>query len=91
MQGGQGEVETLAGGSAWESNPPKTLKCPPDGFEVREAHRDLSAPFLRQVKYSLIGGGSTIIYLLFEYPSTHSAGSVQASQGEWWGQWTSPP
>jgi len=32
------------GGSAWESNPPKTLLMPPNGFEVREAHRDLSAP-----------------------------------------------
>ncbi len=32
------------GGSAWESNPPKTLLMPPDGFEVREAHRDSSAP-----------------------------------------------
>jgi len=33
------------GGSAWESNPPKTLLMPPDGFEVREAHRDSSAPY----------------------------------------------
>jgi len=33
-----------SGGSAWESNPPKTLLTPPNGFEVREAHRDLSAP-----------------------------------------------
>ena len=32
------------GGSVWESNPPKTLLMPPNGFEVREAHRDLSAP-----------------------------------------------
>jgi hypothetical protein len=35
-------VET--GGSAWESNPPKTLLTPPNGVEVREAHRDSSAP-----------------------------------------------
>ncbi len=33
-----------SGGSAWESNPPKTLLMPPNGFEVREAHRDPSAP-----------------------------------------------
>ena len=32
------------GGSAWESNPPKALLMPPDGFEVREAHQDSSAP-----------------------------------------------
>jgi hypothetical protein len=32
------------GGSVWESNPPKTSEKPPDGFEVREAHRDSSAP-----------------------------------------------
>jgi len=32
------------GGSAWESNPPKTLLTPPNGVEVREAHRDSSAP-----------------------------------------------
>jgi hypothetical protein len=32
------------GGSAWESNPPKTALLPPNGFEVREAHRDSSAP-----------------------------------------------
>ena len=33
-----------SGGSAWESNPPKALFMPPNGFEVREAHRDSSAP-----------------------------------------------
>jgi len=39
-----------AGGSAWESNPPKTLLMPPDGVEVREAHRDSSAPeFMNRV------------------------------------------
>jgi len=32
------------GGSVWESNPPKTLLVPPNGVEVREAHRDLYAP-----------------------------------------------
>ena len=37
------------GGSAWESNPPKTLLMPPNGFEVREAHRDSSAPGTSQV------------------------------------------
>ena len=34
------------GGSAWESNPPKTILMPPNGFEVREAHRDSTAPSL---------------------------------------------
>ena len=33
-----------SGGSAWESNPPKTLLTPPNGVEVRKAHRDSSAP-----------------------------------------------
>ena len=32
------------GEGAWESNPPKTLFMPPNGVEVREAHRDSSAP-----------------------------------------------
>ena len=32
------------GGSVWESNPPKTLLVPRNGFEVREAHRDSNAP-----------------------------------------------
>jgi hypothetical protein len=32
------------GGSVWESNPPKTLLMPPNGFEVREAHRNSDAP-----------------------------------------------
>ena len=34
------------GGSVWESNPPQTLFTPANGFEVREAHRDLNAPRL---------------------------------------------
>ena len=34
----------LTGGSGWESNPPGTLSMPPNGFEVREAHRDPTAP-----------------------------------------------
>ena len=34
----------IVGGSAWESNPPKALQVPPAGFEVREAHRDPTAP-----------------------------------------------
>jgi len=38
------DVKQTRGGSAWESNPPKTLLMPPNGFEVREAHRDPSAP-----------------------------------------------
>ena len=37
-------VKQKGGGSVWESNPPKTLLTPPDGFEVREAHRDSNAP-----------------------------------------------
>ena len=36
------------GGSAWESNPPRTLLTPPNGVEVREAHRDSSAPLLTE-------------------------------------------
>jgi hypothetical protein len=38
------EKRIESGGSVWGSNPPKTLCMPPDGFEVREAHRDLDAP-----------------------------------------------
>ncbi len=38
-------VKREFGGSVWGSNPPKALLVPPDGFEVREAHRDLSAPW----------------------------------------------
>ena len=30
------------GGSAWESNPPETLLAPLTGFEVQEAHQDLT-------------------------------------------------
>ena len=30
------------GGGAWESNPPGTLFTPPTGFEVQEAHQNLS-------------------------------------------------
>ena len=37
-------VKQKTGGSVWESNPPKTLLMPPNGFEVREAHRDLNTP-----------------------------------------------
>ena len=33
-----------AGGSEWESNPPRTLLMPHNGFEAREAHRDPVAP-----------------------------------------------
>jgi catechol 2,3-dioxygenase-like lactoylglutathione lyase family enzyme len=32
------------GGSAWESNPPRTVLPPYNGFEDREAHRDPSTP-----------------------------------------------
>ena len=38
--------KTIPGGSVWESNPPKACLIPPNGFEVREAHRDSSAPSL---------------------------------------------
>ena len=41
------KVVSNIGGSAWESNPPETLLMPPDEFEVREAHRDLSAPDIK--------------------------------------------
>ena len=37
-------LKQKTGGSVWESNPPKTLLMPPNGVEVREAHRDLYAP-----------------------------------------------
>ena len=48
------KVNQNTGGSAWESNPPKAF-IPPNGFEVREAHRDSSAPSLTvQVKYILL-------------------------------------
>jgi len=40
------KVISKTGGSVWESNPPKTLLMPPDGFEVREAHRGSYAPLL---------------------------------------------
>ena len=36
--------KTIPGGSVWESNPPKACLIPPNGFEVREAHRDSFAP-----------------------------------------------
>ena len=36
--------QVIFGGSVWESNPPTTLHMPHNGFEVREAHRDLNAP-----------------------------------------------
>jgi hypothetical protein len=49
----------LAGGSAWESNPPKTSSMPPNGFEVREAHRDSSAPESRQVYITRTNGVMT--------------------------------
>jgi len=40
------KVKQNGGGSAWESNPPKTFLMPPNGVEVRGAHRDSSAPSL---------------------------------------------
>ena len=46
-------VKQNTGGSVWESNPPKTLLVPPNGFEVREAHRDLYAPTYYNFKYKL--------------------------------------
>lgn len=42
--GGNSEARIEAGGSEWESNPPKTLLMPLNGFEAREAHRDPVAP-----------------------------------------------
>jgi len=42
------------GGGGWESNPPKTLFMPPDGFEVREAHRDSFAPSPQTTQVYLI-------------------------------------
>ncbi len=42
--GGNSEARNEAGGSEWESNPPKTLLMPLNGFEAREAHRDPVAP-----------------------------------------------
>ena len=41
--GGKSEAK-MNGGSEWESNPPKTLFMPLNGFEAREAHRDPVAP-----------------------------------------------
>jgi hypothetical protein len=32
----------INGGGAWESNPPGTLFTPHTGFEVQEAHQNLS-------------------------------------------------
>ena len=37
-------LKQKGGGSVWGSNPPETFLMPPDGFEVREAHRDSNAP-----------------------------------------------
>ena len=42
--GRESEARIKAGGSEWESNPPKTLFMPLNGFEAREAHRDPVAP-----------------------------------------------
>ena len=39
-------VTVFPGGGVWESNPPKTLLTPLNGVEVREAHRDSSAPII---------------------------------------------
>lgn len=36
-------LENKNGGSAWESNPPRTLDAPHTGFEVRGTHQDPSA------------------------------------------------
>ena len=40
------DVNQISGGSAWGSNPPETCLMPPNGFEVRGAHRDSSAPVI---------------------------------------------
>jgi len=47
MDGLLSGVLSKFGGSGWESNPPKTLLMPHDAFEVREAHRDSTAPLPR--------------------------------------------
>ncbi len=41
---GESDARKEAGGSEWESNPPRTLLMPHNGFEAREAHRDPVAP-----------------------------------------------
>ena len=46
-------LKQKVGGSVWESNPPETFLMPPDGFEVREAHRDPNAP---QFEFRLLPG-----------------------------------
>ena len=40
-------IKQNIGGSAWESNPPKTGLLPPNGFEVRGTHRGTFAPVFR--------------------------------------------
>jgi hypothetical protein len=42
--GGNSEARVKGGGSEWESNPPRTLLMPLNGFEARGAHRDPFAP-----------------------------------------------
>ena len=55
------KVISKNGGSVWESNPPKTLLMPPDGFEVREAHRGSYAPLLYILTYNVSG---TVFFFL---------------------------
>lgn len=41
-------------GSRWESNPPKTVLPPRNGFEDRETHRDLATPKrIRATRYAI--------------------------------------
>jgi hypothetical protein len=45
--------EAGAGGSAWESNPPKTLVVPPNGFEAKFIARTLLNDFLKSRRQGL--------------------------------------
>jgi len=39
-----------AGGSGWETNPPRLATRPAAGVEDQEAHRDLTTPALRIIE-----------------------------------------
>ena len=53
------------GGSARESNPPRTAKPPRNGFEDRETHRNPSTPALA---YGKIARGQEHIHLAWRFP-----------------------
>ena len=40
------QLQSVSGGSAWESNPPEKVSAPHIGFEDRKAHQHLSTPKL---------------------------------------------